>query len=143
MSAMLEGYAGFADGTLALWEEALATDRLAPQRAERESAVRTSIKAFRGFARVWATGRPRAWLCAGKYEWRGGRTRAAARAWEQSLRWSMRLRMPYEEALTHYEIARRTTAGAERAAHGAIAVTLFERLGAQHDLACARAVVSA
>jgi hypothetical protein len=72
----------------------------------------------------------------GLAHWLSGSPRRARRAWRKSLAQAQRLGLPYEEALTHREIARHTKPGdPRREAHLARAREIFERLGAAGDLA--------
>jgi class 3 adenylate cyclase/tetratricopeptide (TPR) repeat protein len=130
----LEGYSGVAEVYLALWENAEPGKRL-----EMRDSARAACKALRRFARVFPIGRPRLRLWQGVSEWLDGRREKARAAWRESLVAAERLGMVYDQALTHYEIGRRLEAtDPVRGEHLARAAGLFERVGAQLDVARAK-----
>jgi class 3 adenylate cyclase/tetratricopeptide (TPR) repeat protein len=67
-------------------------------------------------------------------DWLDGKHARARRGWLKSLAATQQFGLPYERALTHYEIGRHAS-GAERQEHLTQAATLFQQLGATHDLA--------
>ena len=123
----LEGFAGAAEVYLTLWEIGGHTSMLA--RASKQACA-----GLHRYARVFAIGRPRAWLCQGLYEWLNGRPDHARRAWQKSLAAAARLDMPLEKALAHYHIGRHAD-GAEREEHLNQAAAWFTRLEATYELA--------
>ena len=78
-------------------------------------------------------------LCDGQALWIMGKRRVAMKAWNRCLRVAAELKMPYEQGLAHWEIARRLPAGhPERREHFARACELFTSTHAAFDLARAR-----
>lgn len=129
--ASLEGYAGTAEAYLLLQEHY--------QRSgdAREILVahsaREALTALKQFAQLYPIGRPRLHHLLGRTAWLERRRSRARREWERSLGWARRLDMPFEEALTHYDIGRYTQApvqaGALERAHA-----IFVHLGCQFHL---------
>ncbi len=124
---LIWAYAGLAEVYLALWERG---------NREMASPARSACRALRQHARTFPVGNSMALRWGGLAHWLSGSPRRARRAWRKSLAQAQRLGLPYEEALTHREIARHTKPGdPRREAHLARAREIFERLGAAGDLA--------
>ena len=65
-------------------------------------------------------------LCDGQALWIMGKRRVAMKAWNRCLRVAAELKMPYEQGLAHWEIARRLPAGhPERREHFAGLRTIY------------------
>jgi hypothetical protein len=58
------------------------------------------------YANLYPVAQPRTYLWQGLYLWLQGKERQAHHAWKLGLDEAMRLKMPYECGLAHYEIAR-------------------------------------
>ena len=121
--------AGVAEVYLALWEAGLFAGPADERRLRR--AIRRACTALHALARVFPIAAPPAWRQQGLYEWLAGRPTTAARAWRRSLAAAESLAMPYEQALTHYELGRHLP----DPDHLAQAAQLFTQLGAAYDLA--------
>jgi tetratricopeptide (TPR) repeat protein len=133
-SYALEAYGSIAQVLLSLWEVDPA--RLSNKHPDVVGPARQACRALWKFARAFPIGQPRAYLCQGLADLLVGRPARACRAWRKSLAAADRLRMPYEQALAHYELGRHLPAAdPDRAAHVAEASRLFRRLGAAIDLA--------
>jgi len=115
---------------LELWEAG--GDRSPGEGKALAGSALQSCKALHGYARVFPIGRPYAWLCQGRYEWLAGRAARAQKAWQKSLLAAVRLGMPYEQGLAHYEIGRHA-AGPGRYSHLVRACEILGRLGAAYD----------
>jgi class 3 adenylate cyclase/tetratricopeptide (TPR) repeat protein/ABC-type iron transport system FetAB ATPase subunit len=99
-------------------------------------ATTKACKALSSYARVFPIGRPAAARYAGQLAWLKGRTRAAQKHWQNSLRAARTLNMRYDEALATIEIARHLPGDdASRDEHLQQARTIFRELGASADLA--------
>ena len=103
--AALDGYTHIAEVYLALWERSLGDDALAITPPQPQA--KRAITALRAYARIYPIGRPVYWRCRGRYDWLRGKSKAAHTAWQRALTIARQLRTPYDEALTHLEIARR------------------------------------
>ncbi len=142
-NAIVCAYTGPAEVYLALWETEigrLSTDLpKKPPSGRIVHSTKQACKLLTRFARMYPNGQPAARRYEGLYFWLAGRRKKAQKRWQKSLAAAQRLDMPYEEGLTHYEIARRLPVeSAERQTHLTKAAAIFERLGAAHDLARAR-----
>jgi tetratricopeptide (TPR) repeat protein/tRNA A-37 threonylcarbamoyl transferase component Bud32 len=131
----IDGYSTVVEVYLSQWESASKPE-------DQKQAVRMARKTLRhleGFARVFPVGRPRYWLWKGLAEWLAGNRGRAQRSWLQCVNLASRLKMPYEEALGHYEIGRHLTASDHvRDEHLDRACTLFSQLSAAYDWAHAK-----
>jgi hypothetical protein len=109
-------------------------------RAAVESRAARALTRLRRYARRFALGRPAASLWTGVAASIARRARRALRCWRKAVTAAEQLRMPYEGAQAHLEIARHLpleTPGRRR--HLDQAVTIFDGLGCAHHLAAARA----
>jgi class 3 adenylate cyclase/tetratricopeptide (TPR) repeat protein len=135
VSYLLEGYAGVAEVYLALWEAEVgstAPRHPAPLPSLLYAQSRDACASLQRYARIFPIGQPRAWCWQGLYAWLSGQRQRAHQAWRKSLAAAQRLKMPYEQALAHYEIGRHTS-GIARKNHLVYACTLFERVEATYD----------
>jgi tetratricopeptide (TPR) repeat protein len=130
---LIEGYAGFAETYLALWQAS--SGQTPEQRRILARQARQACDALAHFARTFPIGRPRSLLWQGLYAWLAGKPARAHQTWRKGLSVAQQMAMPYEEALLQYEIGRHIS-GAQRLDHLQSAHTLFGRLGAALD--CAR-----
>jgi class 3 adenylate cyclase/tetratricopeptide (TPR) repeat protein len=135
MYPQLSIYAYLTEAYLILWEVGypdLDVKKLADK----------ACKNLEKYARIFPNGRPRAWLCRGRYLWLASKTARARRLWQKSLAAAEQLAMPYERGLAHYEIGRRLGAGKpERAEHLQQALDIFDHLGAAPALKRAQAAL--
>lgn len=136
---LFEGYAGFAEVALALWEASRGQPP-AQRRAQARQAEQ-ACAALAHYTRTFPIGRPRTALCRGLALWLGGRLAPAHAAWRAGLAAAEALTMPYETGLLHYEIGRHTT-GAERCQSLERAHAIFARLGAAGDVARVQALLA-
>jgi tetratricopeptide (TPR) repeat protein len=132
----LPGYVFTTDVSLRLWERARV---VAPgAEAELSALAARGHRHLRSFARFVRIAQPQAWILSGLRHWLRGRRAAAWTAWQRGLALAERLDMPFEQALTHYEIGRHLEPSEPRERHLGRAAVLFEELGAVHDAAEAR-----
>ena len=150
-----EGYAGFAEVYLAMWESSPhpqplshrgRQERGAGQAAPESDALRRSarraIKALNKFAKVFPLAQPRALLWRGLSLWLDGKPDKARMLWEESLAEAERLALPYDQGLAHFEIGRRLTPDdPARAQHLNRAVERFAQIGAEFDRLRAQAAL--
>jgi tetratricopeptide (TPR) repeat protein/tRNA A-37 threonylcarbamoyl transferase component Bud32 len=131
----IDGYSTVVEVYLSLWESASRPE----EHSEATRMARKALGHLQGFARVFPVGRPRYWLWKGLAEWLAGNRGRAERSWQQCVNLASRLKMPYEEALGHYEIGRHLTpADKMRSEHLDRACSLFSGLSASYDWAHAK-----
>jgi class 3 adenylate cyclase/tetratricopeptide (TPR) repeat protein len=118
---LLEGYASLAEVYLSRWE---AGDDTADTRRD----ARQACRALRRFARVFPIGEPRARLWQGLHAHLCGRPERARALWRASLAAAERLGMPFEAALTHWELGRHHSDPLQRQQHIAAARALLREL---------------
>ena len=137
VSYSIEGYAGAAETYLQLWREARPRD--GAEARELARMARKSVAALRRIARIFPVGRPRAWLCRGTAHELAGNPRRALRCWLAGLRIAEAMAMPFERALAHERIGTYLGVHApEGRRHLELACSIFEALGADHDLCRSR-----
>jgi tetratricopeptide (TPR) repeat protein len=146
---VLVGYVGLLEVYTGLWE---AGGGPAAQR-ELSEPCRPLARSLWKFARMHPVGYPQAWRWRGVIAWLEGRSRRARRALKKALAAAVRLGMPHDEALIHYEIGRHTRSRVRQNAgpptdarvlanaatdarrdHLLQARAIFARLGAAYDL---------
>lgn len=133
----LEAYAAVTDVYLRAW-------RLSPEgdsaRAEFAAKAREACEDTRRFAKIFRIGGARALLLTGVERELSGDMAQAVRPSREGLTAAIRLRMPYEEALAHRQLARLLPAG-DRSRDGerAKARDLFASLAARYDLTATEA----
>jgi class 3 adenylate cyclase/tetratricopeptide (TPR) repeat protein len=120
------------EACLARWEDARTSGAEDPQEA-RALAV-ASLRVLRKVSRLYPVALSRAARLEGTWAWLEGRPERARMLWQRALGHASDLRMPTDEGLAHYELARRTPDAALRATHIAHARRVFERLGAAGSL---------
>jgi len=131
----LRSVAGLAEVWLILWEGARGGSEAGTLRRR----ARAACRALRRFSWVFPIGRPRDWLCRGRYRLLAGNPRGAVRAWSRAIAVAERLGMPYEAGLAQLELGARPGApDGARAEHCQRAATIFASLGAAADLERAR-----
>lgn len=134
---IIHGYNNIAEVCLALWEkeEGLGAEGRESGSQNLKSTAWQVCQALRQYARAFPSGRPRAWLWQGLYEWLAGRPGRAYAAWRKSLAVAERLVMPYEQALALYEIGRHLPAAdPNRCTHLTRAAEIFHQLNAKYNL---------
>ena len=88
------------------------------------------------FAYLYPIAKPYVGRWRGLYQWLAGHPQRAMQSWKKSLRDGEFYKMPYEQALTHFEIGRHLPDDSpEKKVHLDQARHLFETLDAQVDLA--------
>jgi tetratricopeptide (TPR) repeat protein len=136
----IDGYSTVVEVFLSLWESASRPE----EHKEALHMARRALRHLEAFARVFPVGRPRYWLWKGWAEWLAGNRSRAQRSWQQSVSLAARLKMPYEEALAHYEIGRHLTPSDQvRSQHLDRACALFSQLSAAYDWAHAKLALEA
>ncbi|WNG32436.1 AAA family ATPase [Archangium violaceum] len=114
---------------LELWEEKRGTGE--PLEAESQALATESLRALRKASRLYPTALSRAARLAGTQAWLEGRTERAQALWLRAIEHARTYRMPTDEGLAHYELARTARApGGTRSIHQSRALLIFERLGA-------------
>jgi hypothetical protein len=141
----LEAHAGVPEVCLALLERdgggAAGVDP-----AELRATAAAGVRRLRRYARTFPMARPRALICLGWSDWLDGHPAAARRAWAGAVREAERLRMPYELARAHHELAghlaagERSRLGLDRAGHLERALAGFQAAGCSADLRRVRAL---
>ncbi|MCL4295883.1 MAG: AAA family ATPase [Anaerolineae bacterium] len=155
---IIHGYNNVAEVCLALWEaeEGLGVGGWGSESQNRKSRqghtseiqnlksnVWQACQALRQYARAFPSGRPRAWLWQGLYDWLSGQPNKAYAAWRKSLAAAERLAMPYEQALALYEMGRHLPAAdPNRRTHLTRAAEIFRQLNAMYDLSRIQAVLN-
>ena len=135
---LLGGYVGVASTYLELYETGDAEERKASRRADPQGVPGT-----KPLCATLPLGRPAAYRCHGRLLWLKGRQSAALKAWDKGLRVAARLKMSYEEALSHLEIGQRFPVGhPERDRHLTSARDIFASQYASFDLGRARRLLS-
>ncbi len=135
--ALLRGYAAVAKVYLSLWEMELGKDQNPNQIAELRANAKQVCQTFHRLARIFRVPQPAAWLAQGSYDWLIGNRTKAHQWWRKSLTAAADLKMPYDEALAHYEIGRHS-ADSQRQQHLMRACEILEELGTAFELAQAK-----
>uniref|UniRef100_UPI00336556EB AAA family ATPase n=1 Tax=Candidatus Albibeggiatoa sp. nov. BB20 TaxID=3162723 RepID=UPI00336556EB len=111
---LFEAYSSVALVYLTQWEKYLEQN---PQLTSQEKLLskerfafaklsRRACQQLQNYANLYLVAQPRAYLWQGLYLWLQEKERQAHHAWKMGLNEAMRLKMPYECGLAHYEIAR-------------------------------------
>jgi serine/threonine protein kinase/tetratricopeptide (TPR) repeat protein len=111
-----------------------------PEQKTLMNMARLCCRNLARFARVFPVCQPSVNLWEGFYVWHEGKTGRARRLWQKSLRSAMKLKMPLDCGLAHYEIGRHAS-GAEFAEHLSAACKTFSELGASYQFARAEAAL--
>jgi hypothetical protein len=120
---LLGGYNAPAQVYLTLWERGTHPDS---GYLKRQTAL--AVKALATFAKIFPVGEPAALRARGTQAWLSGRTVAAQQLWHKSLERARAMHMPFEEALTLYDLARRLPADdPQRAEYLARVKSVFEQ----------------
>jgi len=137
---LLNGLDTFTELALRLWEhDAPARGSDAWRQWAHDSAMAT--RRTSGYARRFAIGRPMAARHTALMHWQQGRHAKALVGWEQAIAEGRQTAIPYETGKGHLELARHLAPGdPRRAEHARQATEIFERIGAAHALARARAL---
>ncbi|MCY1072942.1 AAA family ATPase [Archangium lansingense] len=114
---------------LELWE----TARGAGDSEPRALAI-ASLRVLRKVSRLHPTARSRTARLEGTRAWLEGRPERAQVLWQRALELARTWRMPTDEGLAHYELARTSALGGTRALHLSRARHIFEHLGAKGPL---------
>ena len=130
----LSGYASIGEAAVKLWEAEI--NGLYAPKSEKplQQHATEAVHAGRKFMLLFPISQPFGWRWQGLNYWLAGRHSRADYAWKRSLNDAITFKMPYEQALTHYEIGRHlSSASADRTRHLVAASELFEQLGADYD----------
>ncbi len=139
----LAGYAGIAEVSIRLWE-VYRKGLIEGTPRQYRNLARDGIAAARRFVLLFPIAQPFVWRWRGLLHWLAGRPGQAAQSWTRSLKHAQHLRMPYEEALTHYEMGRHATSDdPKRPIHLQRAAEIFEQLGAVLDAEQAQSELNA
>jgi hypothetical protein len=122
-SALFEVYSGLLDEENDAGRFVLLRKRL--------KAIRKSL---REFGLMYPVGRAVFHWHEGQYQDRHGSRGRAIRHWQKALKLARRFRMPFTEALVHWELARSAPSENQRAAHWMFAEILFQKAGADRYL---------
>jgi class 3 adenylate cyclase/tetratricopeptide (TPR) repeat protein len=115
---------------LELWEASRGTGD-----AEPRALATASLRVLRKASRLYPTALSRTARLEGTWTWLEGRPERAQALWRHALELARTWRMPTDEGLAHYELARTSPEpGGVRALHLARARHLFEHLGATGSL---------
>lgn len=127
------GYANIALNLLLLWESG---DQLSAQeREEAATLARQACIALGKLRRLFVIAQPFSYLCDGLREWLDGKQADAQKSWEKAIAAAIQIKMPYEEGLAHFQIARHLPAGdPARREHLEKAQEIFSRLKVAYDL---------
>ena len=128
----MRSVAGVAELALALWEAA--RDQKSGERKTLRRRAGAACRAVRRFALIYPIGRPRAWLCRGRYHLLSGDRRAAARAWLRCITEADRLDMPYEAGLAYLALAQASGDSAPVAPYATRAAAILDDLGVVYDV---------
>ncbi|PTL85056.1 adenylate/guanylate cyclase domain-containing protein [Vitiosangium sp. GDMCC 1.1324] len=125
----LTSLTALAQACLELWEESRGAGDTAE--AEPRALAATSIRALRKASRLYPTALSRTARLEGTQAWLEGRTERAQLLWQRAIDDARIYRMPTDEGLAHYELARTAPApSGTRSIHLTRARRIFERLGA-------------
>ncbi|HYO51324.1 AAA family ATPase [Archangium sp.] len=114
---------------LELWEEAHgAAD------AEPRTLAAAALRVLRKASRLYPTALSRTTRLEGTWAWLEGRPERARAQWLRAIEYARTWRMPTDEGLAHYELARTAPEGGTRELHLAQARRIFEHLGATGPL---------
>ena len=125
----LTSLTSLAQACLELWEEARGTGD-----AEPRALATAALRVLRKTSRLQPTARSRTARLEGTYAWLEGRTGRAQVLWQRALELASTWRMPTDEGLAHYELARTSAPGGARELHLARARHIFEHLDATGSL---------
>jgi hypothetical protein len=133
----LHGYVGAAAVYLALWE----ADPDKNDEPLLSLSAHRACKNLFNFAKIFPVGKPSALRYRGQYDWLAGKPKKARQVWQMSLAYARALKMPFDEGLAHYEIARHLPVDDKnRQMHLDQAIAILAELGAGYDLERARAL---
>ncbi|MEP7286086.1 MAG: AAA family ATPase [Chloroflexota bacterium] len=128
------GYSTLAQTYLELYESG--SDVPPAERQKILQQAQQACAALHKFARLFPFAVPRDLLYGGLYEWFSGKHTHAITTWQSSLERAVKLAMPYEQGLAHYELGRHLDpSDPQRQEHLAAAGEIFERINAVYDLA--------
>jgi len=133
------GFAAVAEVYFELWERALHDPNRKPDADKYRSLAEKAIKLLRAFQRVFPIGQAPADYYQGWYEWLTGKHERALTSWYKGLEAAQKFKMPYEEGLTRVKLGmvlKENTV--ERQECLALAIQIFEKMGAVHELRIAR-----
>jgi eukaryotic-like serine/threonine-protein kinase len=102
---MFNGYTGILEVYLAMLERSDLTER---EKERLVGEIAKWLKAFKRYAKTYAFARSRLMLHTGTYEWLTGKQSDARKSWQKALEYTQKYRIPFDEALIHYEIGRHT-----------------------------------
>ncbi len=140
--SLFEGYATVAEVYLSLWEKSITTGTAAEIKT-RQTAASQACRALHKYAALFPVGKPRDHLYQGWFEWLSGHQKRAYKAWQKGLKQAQHLTMPYEGALTYYEMGRHLPPeDLNQQHHINQAIECFEQLGAGYDLTRAKQVLT-
>jgi len=133
------GFAAVAEVYFELWERALHDPNRKPDADKYRSLAEKAIKLLRAFQRVFPIGQAPADYYQGWYEWLTDKHERALTSWYKGLEAAQKFKMPYEEGLIRVKLGmvlKENTV--ERQECLALAIQIFEKMGAVHELRIAR-----
>jgi tetratricopeptide (TPR) repeat protein/tRNA A-37 threonylcarbamoyl transferase component Bud32 len=133
-SWLMQHYAAAAQIFLTLWE----TGAPVSSTEALQQSARQACRIMTRFARIFPIGKARAALCQGWLEYLQGKKEKAQQTWERAIAVAIGMGMPYEEALLHFELGRKS----QQAEHLRRALALFEQLEASYYVEHTRALLN-
>jgi hypothetical protein len=128
------------EACLELWAEARTAGPEAA--AEPRALSDATLRVLRKASRLYPVALARTERLEGTRAWLEGQPERARSKWHRALHLARTHRMPTDEGLAHYELARRASEPQVRASHLAQARRIFERLGATGSLRALDALAS-
>lgn len=133
--ALLDSYAAVAEVYLAGWQQAVqSTTQSHRERRAMQKRARRALNDFKRYARTFPIGQSRYLLLRGRYQWQAGKQEKAVASWQASLSTAESLKMSYDTALAHLELALYLPNDVERVEHLDKAAEQFQALGAEYEL---------
>jgi eukaryotic-like serine/threonine-protein kinase len=127
----MEGYGGMCWVFLRLWE-------ILPEDAALKKAAGQACFALRIFAMIYPLGKARYYLMDGLNLHLNGKHEAAQKRWQKALATAKAAKMPYDEGLAYFEMARHSDVGAERNEMFKSAREIFTQIDASYELEAIR-----
>ncbi len=132
ISFNLEGYASVANISLELWQS---STHHSSKTKTYQLLAQQACQALHHHAQLFPISKPHALRAIGLYHWLEGQSVKAFELWQESLSVAENLNMPYQQALTHYELGRHLQKqDPARQTHITRAIILFTQVGATYDL---------
>jgi class 3 adenylate cyclase/tetratricopeptide (TPR) repeat protein len=130
------GFAAAAEALLTLWEKSLQQPDRGTDPASMKKLAERSIKLMRAFQSVFPIGKPQTEYFEGWHAAISGNPQKAVKLWRKSLKSAQKFQMPHEEALARVRLGSASTTETmeERRKHFCVAIEIFEKMPAPHEL---------